>query len=341
MSRTFTVMLSAAGRRVALLEILRESVAQAGLMPRILSTDITRKSAAFHLGNICRLVPPYRQLGCLEFLLGMCAELEVKLVVPTIDPELPFYAEHRQRFGDVGTTVLISSPEAICICNDKQATHDWLVKSGFPTVRQTDPRAILADPGDWKFPLFIKPRGGSASIGARVVASLDELRITTAKDDYIVQQIAPGNEYTVDLFIDRSGSCRCAVPRLRIETRGGEVSKGMTARCTPVEDLARRIAESLPGAWGVINTQIFYDSSSGAINVIEINPRFGGGFPLSHQAGATMARWVVEEVAGLPLTARNDQWTDGLVMLRYDEAVFVPREQADDTPGPIGPKAPR
>lgn len=334
-------MLSAAGRRVALLQILRESIAQAGFTPRILSTDITRKSAAFHLGDVCRLVPPYRQPGCLEFLLGMCAELEVKLVVPTIDPELPFYAEHRQRFAAVGTTVLVSSPQTIRICNDKQATHDWLMQSGFSTVRQTDARTLLANPADWKFPLFVKPRDGSASIGARVVANPDELHIATAKGNYIVQQIATGHEYTVDLFIDRSGHCRCAVPRLRIETRGGEVSKGMTARCKPVVDLAQRIAESLPGAWGVINTQIFYDSESGAINVIEINPRFGGGYPLSHQAGATMARWVVEEVAGLPLTARNDQWTDGLVMLRYDAAVFVPRVQADDTLGPNPPNPPR
>ena len=341
MSRTFTVMLSAAGRRVALLEILRESVAQAGLVPRILSTDITRKSAAFHLANICRLVPPYRQLGCLEFLLGMCAELEVKLVVPTIDPELPFYAEHRQRFGDVGTTVLISSPEAICICNDKQATHDWLVKSGFPTVRQATLQQMLDSKANLELPLIVKPRRGSSSIGITTATTRQQLEARSHEPELLVQSIAPGNEYTVDLFIDRSGSCRCAVPRLRIETRGGEVSKGMTARCTPVEDLARRIAESLPGAWGVINTQIFYDSSSGAINVIEINPRFGGGYPLSHQAGAAMARWVVEEVAGLPVTARNDQWTDGLVMLRYDAAVFIPRAQAEDTPGPIPPNPPR
>jgi carbamoyl-phosphate synthase large subunit len=341
MSQPFTVMLSAAGRRVALLQILCDSVAQAGFVPRIVSTDVTRMSAAFHLGDISRLVPRYREPGCLDFLVDLCAELQVKLLVPTIDPELPFYAEHRQRFADAGTTVLISSPQSIRICNDKRTTHQWLVEHNLPTVRQADVSAVVQTPRDWKFPSFVKPSGGSASIGARVVRDLDDLRSATAGGDYIVQEIAPGREYTVDLFIDRSGRCRCAVPRMRIETRGGEVSKGVTARCQPVQDLARRVAESLPGAWGVINTQIFYDDASRALNVIEINPRFGGGYPLSHQAGATMARWVVEDVAGLPSTARDDLWTDGLVMLRYDQAVFIPAAEAQDTPGPLWPKPPR
>jgi carbamoyl-phosphate synthase large subunit len=336
MKQTFTAMLSAAGRRVALLRLLRQSIEEAGFTPRILSTDVMRKSAAFHLGDICRLVPRYREPKCLEFLLEMCRELEVKLVVPTIDPELPFYAAHRERFAAIGTTVLISSPEAVEICNDKQSTHDWLTQNDLPTVQQADAAAAIRKELNWTFPLFVKPRGGSASIGARIVNDLGELRIATAGGDFIVQQIAPGQEYTVDLFIDRTGHCRCAVPRMRNQTRSGEVSKGMTVRCQPVEELAKKIAESLPGAWGVINTQIFYDAATGAINVIELNPRFGGGYPLSHQAGAQMARWVAEEVAGLPSTAHNE-WTDGLVMLRYDEAVFVSRAEADDTPGPVWP----
>jgi carbamoyl-phosphate synthase large subunit len=118
MTEPFTIMLSAAGRRVALLRILRQSAADAGFEPRILSTDVTRNSAAFHLGDISRLVPRYREPGCLDFLVEMCRELHVRLIVPTIDPELPFYAEHRQRFAEVGATVMISSSEAIAICND-------------------------------------------------------------------------------------------------------------------------------------------------------------------------------------------------------------------------------
>jgi carbamoyl-phosphate synthase large subunit len=330
MKQRFGIMLSAAGRRVELLRLLRRSAQEAGFEPRILSTDITRKSPAFHLGDVQRLVPPYRDPGCLDFLVNMCRELEVRLLVPTIDPELPFYARHREQFAAVGTTVMISSVETVRICNDKQATHEFLLTKGIPTVRQSTADAVLGGESGWDFPMFVKPRGGSASIGARVVKNIEELRVATLPGNFLVQELAAGKEYTVDLYIDRTGKCRCAVPRLRLETRAGEVSKGQTCRCRPIEEAAIRVGESLPGAWGVINTQIFYDAPSGRVNVIEINPRFGGGYPLSHRAGAPMARWLVEEIAGLLLTAPNDQWEDGLTMLRYDDAVFVSREAAED-----------
>jgi carbamoyl-phosphate synthase large subunit len=324
-----TIMLSAAGRRVALLRLLRDSARELGFKPRVLATDVTLRSAAMHLADVSRIVRRYSEPGCIDELLDLCAELTVKLIVPTIDPELTFYAEHRGRFEAVGTHVMVSSAQTINICNDKRATHQWYCAQKFPTVPQVDAHLLLEGQPGWSFPLFVKPRGGSASVGARIVHDVEELRRAIGDDEYVAQSIAPGVEYTVDVFVDRAGKCRCAVPRLRIETRGGEVSKAMTARCEPVEHLATQVAERLPGAAGVMNIQIFYDEATGQINVIEINPRFGGGYPLSHEAGAPMARWALEELLGLPLTARNDKWLDRLVMLRFDEAVFLPAARVD------------
>ena len=329
---TFTIMLSAAGRRVALLRILQRAAQALNLAPRILTTDLNRRSAAYQLGDIPCVVPSYREPGCLDALLRLCEHHSVKLIVPTIDPELPFYAEHRDRFREVGATAMISSPEAVRICNDKRATHRWLTERGFPRVEQADAAELLASSGrTWSFPAFVKRRGGSASIGARAVHTIDELRLATADGDYVVQQLAMGDEYTVDVFVDAAGRCRCAVPRLRLETRGGEVSKGVTVRSAPVIDLARRVAEALPGARGVLNVQIFFDATTGQITVNEINARFGGGYPLAEQAGATMAQWVIEGLLGRPSTAADDGWADGLVMLRYDEAVFCAAPDADVT----------
>ena len=324
-----TLMLSAAGRRVALMRLLRQSASDLGFKPRLLATDLTRRSAAMHLADISRTVRRYTDPSCIDEMLDLCQELNVKLIVPTIDPELPFYAEHRDRFTAIDTHVMVSSAQTINICNDKKATYSWYCAEKFPTVPQIDAQLLLERQAGWSFPLFIKPRGGSASVGAHVVHDIEELRRSIGDDEYIAQQIAPGLEYTVDVYIDKSGKCRCAVPRLRIETRGGEVSKAMTVRCQPVEQLARQVAERLPEAHGVLNIQIFYDQPTGQINVIEINPRFGGGYPLTHQAGAPMTRWILEEILGLPLTANGDLWTDQLVMLRFDEGVFLPADQVD------------
>lgn len=324
----FNIMISAAGRRVALLRLARRSIKELGLRGGMLGTDITPISSALHDGDDHRLVKPYADPECLEQMLAICEELNLKLIVPTIDPELPFYAEHRGRFADVGTTVMVSDPETIRIANDKQATHEWLMSQGFPTPRQAPVAVLLENLGDWAFPFFVKMRHGSSSTGATVVRDLEHLHAATSEGEFIAQTLAPGKEFTVDVFIDRAGKCRCAVPRRRLETRGGEVSKGVTVRHQAIEALACRVAEALPGGRGVMNIQIFYDHATRELQVIEINPRFGGGYPLSHEAGAPMVRWVIEEALGRPCTASMDCWRDGVVMLRFDDAVFIDRDRA-------------
>jgi carbamoyl-phosphate synthase large subunit len=103
------------------------------------------------------------------------------------------------------------------------------------------------------------------------------------------------------------------------------VSKGVTVRSPRLESLAASVCDALPGAFGAVTVQVFVDgdTETGRASVIEINPRFGGGYPLSQAAGADFPRWLLEEAAGLPSTAAPDRWRDGLVMLRYDAAVFV------------------
>ncbi len=323
-SAKYPILVSASGRRVELMRLLARSARELGLAPMMIASDVNYSNGTCHLADEVVIVPSYSKPdACLETLTRACREKKIKLIVPTIDRDLPFYSEHIRAFEEIGTHVMISSGEAIQIGNDKKQTHDWLVSQCLPTVRQIDAGELLRCQDGWEFPLFAKPRFGSSSLGAHVVEDIHHLRQIVHAGEYIVQEIAKGREYTVDVFVDREGKCRCAVPRLRLETRGGEVTKGMTVRCHTIEALAKRVAELLPGARGVMNIQMFYEPESDEVSIIEINPRFGGGYPLTHQAGAPMARWVIEDALGLPLSGIDQPWTDGMVMLRYDEAVFV------------------
>jgi len=238
------------------------------------------------------------------------------------------YAQARDQFEAIGTRVAIPAPETVTIGSDKAATHRWLTEHGLPTPAQTTPDAVLASPAEWPMPLLIKPRFGSSSIGVHTVKDLDTLRQLTAGRPYLVQRLATGVEYTVDLFVDRAGTCRCAVPRRRLETRAGEISKGVAERHPAVIELAMRACAALPGARGVMNLQLFHDAERDACWIIELNARFGGGYPLTHEAGANYLRWLIEEALGLPSSASPDGWRDGLVMLRYDDAVFVTKQEA-------------
>jgi carbamoyl-phosphate synthase large subunit len=339
-TKPLTVLISSAGRRVELVRIFRQAVDELTPGGRILAIDSSWYSGALHDADEGFIVPRLTDPEFVPQLLDLCERHAVDVIVPTTDREWPVWSEASARFAAVGTTVAVSAPEVLAIASDKQRTHDWLTVNGFPTVRQTRPTAALSDPATWSFPLIAKPRFGSASEGVSLVRNTTELELLVARDqsrgtlvdgrpgEMVVQTVATGDEYTIDVLVDRSGQCLCAVPRRRLEVRGGEVSKAVTVRSEELIDLAFGMAKALPGAYGVLNFQVFADKTTGELAVIEINPRFGGGFPLSHRAGANFARWLLEDVRNLPSTATAEGWRDGLVMLRYDAAVFVDQAQA-------------
>jgi carbamoyl-phosphate synthase large subunit len=333
-----TVLVSSAGRRVELLRGFRRALEAIGAAPgRVLATDCSWYSSAFHVADDAFLVPRLDDPDFVPRLIELCQKHNVDLIVPTIDTEMPVWAAHRGQFDEVGTKIALSAGDVVTIAGDKQRTHDWLLERGFPTVDQTTPAAALADPDTWTFPLMVKPRFGSAGLGVGLVRDADELALVARRGhelgEIVVQRVAAGAEHTIDVLADRTGRCVCAVPRRRIEVRAGEVSKGVTVRSAPLEDLAARLCEALPGAYGALNAQVFLDGDvdrPDALAVIEINARFGGGFPLSLEAGADFPRWMLEELLGLPSTASHDGWTSGMVMLRYDAAVFVDEHRRDE-----------
>ena len=333
-SQPVTVLISSAGRRVELLRGFRRALAAVGAAPgRVLATDCSWYSSAFHDADEAFLVPRLDDPAFVPRLLELCVKYRVDLIVPTIDTEMPVWVAHRDQFDEIGTTIALSHGDVVAIAADKQHTHDWLVTQGLPTVEQTTPAAALADPDAWTFPLIAKPRFGSAGLGVGLVHDAQELALVARRGhelgEIVVQRVAPGVEHTIDVLADRSGRCVCAVPRRRIEVRAGEVSKGVTMRSAVLEDLASRVCEALPGAYGALNVQVFVDDPE-LLAVIEINARYGGVFPLSLEAGADFPRWMLEELLGLPSTASPDGWRAGLVMLRYDAAVFVDEHRREE-----------
>jgi carbamoyl-phosphate synthase large subunit len=318
------ILISSGGRRVGLMACFRETLNSLGLQGRICVADCSATAPAFHLADESWIVPPCTVPEFASLVLEIARKERIGLVAPTIDTELPAYSAARHDFAERGVAVAVSEKETVAICGDKALTHGWLESKGFPTVRQGTPEDVMSRPGEWRFPLIAKPRNGSASLGVQNVGSLRELEVAaTRTSDLIVQEPARGTEHTVNVYVDREGRCRCAVPHARLEVRAGEVSKGVTVKNRQLMDLARNVAEELPGAYGPMNIQCFV-APEGEICVIEINARFGGGYPLAHKAGAHFTRSLIEETLDLPISASFDGWQDDLAMLRYDEAVYLP-----------------
>lgn len=317
------ILLSSAGRRVERLACFRESLAQLGVKGQVFAADWSQLAPALHLADKAWTVPRCSESAFIPTMLELSRREAIRLIVPNVDDELPILAAARCAFLTEGIHIAISSEEVVRISADKVLTHSWLKRNQFPTVRQASPSEVLESAKEWRFPLIAKPRGGSGSVGVRFISCATELElIANTPDPLIVQERALGVEHTVNVYVNRHGKCVCAVPHARLEVRAGEVSKGVTVKHRRMMALASEIAETLPGARGPLNIQCFLADDD--IRVIEINPRFGGGYPLAHRAGAPFTRWMIEELLEMPVTRVVDDWHAGLTMVRYDEGIYLP-----------------
>jgi carbamoyl-phosphate synthase large subunit len=317
---TLRILVTSAGRRVELVNCFRAAAAGLGIDAEMLACDLKPAlSAACHGADRAFAVPRADDAGYAGAILEICRREGVALVVPTIDPELLPLSLAAAEFAALGCTLAASAPALIEIARDKLATALFLEAHGIPSPRTAVAEAAIADPAAWDWPLFVKPRHGSAGRGVGPVAAPGDIDISG--EPMVVQALLRGAEFTVNIYCDRSGALRCAVPHERLQVRAGEVEKGITRAAADLRTLARRIAAVLPGPYGALCFQAVVDAA-GAASVFEINARFGGGYPLADRAGAHFARWLIEAARGLPSTA-NDDWQAGLMMLRYDAAVFV------------------
>lgn len=309
---TWTWLVSSGGRRGALVGILQRSPGRGA--SRVVVTDASPLSAAGRLADGFELVPRVTSEEFVGATLAIADRYQVDAIVPTIDPELPVFAAHRDVFRAAGHDVFVSSPEVIELSADKWKLYQWLTTHGFPTVATWEARSFNG--GDATTPVVAKPRGGSSSIGVIHAATGSALPLAELSDDYLIQHRASGIEITIDFAVTATGMLLGTVPRRRLEVRAGEVSKGVTVHLPVVEELVRDFATALPGAYGVLNMQVFYDPDTAEVRIIELNARAGGGYPLSHQAGADFFS---------ALADKNDAvvpWQEDLVMLRYDDAAF-------------------
>lgn len=314
------VLLTSIGRRVSLARAFRQEIATYAPGGRLLGADVSRLSAGFHDADAAFLVPRCTDSDYIPQLLEIVRRERVQIVIPLIDTELGILSRHREVFLREGCHVIVSATEQILLTRDKGRSAGRFRELGFdaPRVFTTDQ---LHDPGALPYPLFVKPSDGSSSIGAVRVDGPAELRYVLARTESpVVQSFEDGEEFTIDVFCDLGGAVRCVVPRKRLEVRAGEVSKGLTVKDRAMMSAAARLVTALGGCRGCVTLQCF--RQGGRFVFFEANLRFGGGYPLAHAAGANFPGWILRMVAGEEIPA-FDGWEDNLLMLRFDDAVFV------------------
>lgn len=312
------ILLTSAGRRVELIEIFKKALRTRG---KVYAADYDRTAPALYFADKGFLIPRISSKNYINFLLELCKRERIKLLVPLIDPELIKIARNRKRFIANGIVPLISEYRVVSIAYDKYLTAQLFKHHGIPA-----PKTWLADRfvrgSKSSFPLILKPRFGSAAIGIQKCEDINSLTYFKNKiKPAIVQEYLSGQEITIDVLCNFKGDLMAAVQRMRIKVRAGEVERGVTIKNKGITKLVKKIIEILK-PYGVINIQCF--NTAKGIYFTEINPRFGGGYPLSYQAGADFPKIILDLIEGKKIhISRVDDYKVGCYMLRYDNAAYL------------------
>ena len=310
------ILFTGVGRRIELLQAFRNAALVLHKDLKIYGADMAGSAPALSYCDYTRKVVAMKDPGYIQNLLDICVADHIDLIIPTIDTDLMVLAENKDKFDAVGTKVMITDSDKIQICRDKNNTSQFFVDCGLHAPMPVN---------DWKeyksgFPAFIKPKDGSSSINAHKVENAEELEVYSKQvEDYIVQPFVSGREYTIDIFCDWDGEPISIVPRERIQVRAGEVLKTQICMDQVMIEEAKALCKSFKPC-GPMTVQLIRDENG--INwYIEINPRFGGGAPLSMKAGARSAEAILRLLDGEDV--EEQQIGDGAVYSRFDQSVCI------------------
>lgn len=317
------ILFTSVGRRVELMQAFRNTAQKLNKKLIIIGTDIVDTAPALRFCDESRIVYRIANPKYISQLLSICEREQVDCLIPTIDTDLLLLAENKKYFEKIGTKVLISSEEKIKLCRDKRFTANYFNSLGLKSPLPYDKVGKYLEDRPDGFPAFIKPKDGSSSIDAYKVDDADDLRIYARRiKDYIIQPYIKGKEYTVDIFCNYEGRPVFITPRERLAVRAGEVLKTRICQDEKIISEMKILIEDYKPC-GQITVQLIRQEITEDDYYIEINPRFGGGAPLSIKAGADSAEAVICMLGGERLGYIEKAANDGAIYSRFDQSICV------------------
>lgn len=315
------ILITSAGRRVSLVRAFQKELKKIYPNGKVFASDADPiLSAACQVADGHFKVPLHKDPTYLEVLLKECKEREISLIVPTIDMELLPLANNKAILEENGIHPVIASVELVRKCRDKRQIHEFFDGRGVS-------RAHEYTKVDYQLPLFIKPTDGSRSVDTYLITKKEDLTEYHFSNDklmfleYLDHKLH--DEFTCDMYYGKDHKLKTIVPRKRIEVRDGEVYKALTSMNVLIPYLKDKL-NHIEGAVGCLTAQFFVHKTNSKVYAIEINPRFGGGYPLSYLAGANFPKWIIQEYLQNKTIEENFEcWEDNLLMIRYDDEILV------------------
>ena len=314
------ILITSGGRRVSLVRAFKKELKEIMPLSKVLVADAyPNLSAAAQISDKAIKLCEIHDEGYIDALLEICLENNVTLIIPTLDTALGILSENKEKFLKHNILIVLSDQNLIEVCENKLSTQNLFKELHLETAK-------VYTKENFELPMFIKPINGSSSNDNYIIKNTNQIsKYHLENDDLLFFEYLDHDiydEYTCDLYYNKHSILKCVIPRKRIEIRAGEVSKGVT-RKNKLKSFIENNLSSLEGARGCVTVQLFMHKKDRKIIGIEINPRFGGGFPLSYLAGGNYPKWIIQEYLLDEELTYFDDWENNLLMLRYDDEILV------------------
>lgn len=318
------ILFTSGGRRVELLRAFRRAYESLGLKGNIITVDVDPLAPALQVADHFFIVPRVSSPNYVRSIIEICNRKKANLIFPLIDPDIPLLAQNRRDIENTGARLYAVSSEAAAVADDKWLTVQFFKRLGLFTPDTWLPHHINSI--QVRYPIFIKPRAGSA---AKLTFRAEDARelefFLNYVPDPLIQEFLPGPEITNDVICDIDGEVLAVVSRQRIEVRWGEVAKGKTIYDPNITEACVKIARTLP-AIGPITVQCMM--KDGVPYFTEINARLGGGVPLGISAGVDSPRWLLARAAGIQIQIPPlGTYKKGLYISRFDDSFFLTEDE--------------
>lgn len=311
------ILFSCIGRRGYIADYFRHHL---GPDDRIIGTSNSRWTSAFTACDLGVVLPDITSPDYVPTLLTVCQELEVDALLSFFDLDIDVLSHYHDEFRAIGVLPILPSAEVSDICFDKYRTGLFLIEHGFgapQTFVDLEEALRVVGEGRIAFPVMVKPRRGFASRNLFWARKPSELEVFFHyAPDMLVQEALPGEEYHLDIFTDLRGQVLAVVPKRKVAMRAGETDQAQICDLPELVALGVQLGGALGqlGHVGPLDVDVFVEN--GRAVVLELNPRFGGGYPLSHLAGADFPGLVLKLIRGESIEPRIGQFRSGIVMMK-------------------------
>ena len=314
------ILITSVGIRGYLVRYFQETLKNGG---KIFAADCSEYSPALYGADDYFILPNVSNKNYVNKLIEICGKNEIEGIVSLNDLELPILAKNKSKFSDKGIEVIVSEPNVVDICYDKYKTFMFLKQNGFSTPKtfvSLEKSLEEIEKGDLGFPLLIKPIKGSASIDIKKIYNKKELQNEfDDRKDIIIQEFVEGDEYGVDVFNNTELTPIGIFAKKKIKMRSGETDKAISVYDEGMIEVIGNVAKKL-GFYGPADIDLFKRGNEYLI--MEINPRFGGGYPLSHALGAKFPDKIISLINKTKLEPDYFKYPNNVLMMKQYEIVI-------------------